>query len=147
MVPPVHSLDRAVNLVGASPSERTGGSGHVWWFLGGRSRPVDSPGMGEPVTVIEKASTSPGVVRFETNRTLSGTGHDIYRSLDDTTRPVPSATFARLLFERGDVELVHINGNVITVHLAQGGTSAGIRQLIEDAYIFYKEGVEVAPPA
>ena len=38
--------------------------------------------MGQPVTVIEKPSSHPGVVRYETNRALTGMGHEVYRSLD-----------------------------------------------------------------
>ncbi len=33
--------------------------------------------MGQPVTVIEKPSSHPGVVRYETNRVLTGMGHDL----------------------------------------------------------------------
>ena len=32
--------------------------------------------MGQPVTVIEKPSSRAGIVRFETNRVLTGMGHD-----------------------------------------------------------------------
>ena len=44
------------------------------------------------------------------------------------------------------VESVHIYGNIITVHLPAGGSSAGLKEVIENLYIFYKEGVEVAKP-
>jgi hypothetical protein len=102
--------------------------------------------MGQPVTVIEKPSRKPGVVRFETNRTLSGTGHEVYRSPDDAWGDAPSDELARLLFAHGGVASVHVYSNVITVHLADGGSSAGLKDVIENLYIFYKEGVEVAPP-
>ena len=42
--------------------------------------------MGQPITVIEKASQRHGVVRFETNRVLTGTGHERYRPGDVIVR-------------------------------------------------------------
>ncbi len=99
--------------------------------------------MGQPVTVIEKPTGTPGVVRFEINRTLSGMGHDLYRSVADAVGDSPTARLARTLLEHGGVESVHLYANIITVHLAQGATSAGLKELIEGLYIFYREGVEV----
>ena len=41
--------------------------------------------MGQPVRVAEKTSpTSPGTIRFETNRPLTGMGHRYYRSAADS---------------------------------------------------------------
>ena len=37
------------------------------------------PAMGQPITVVEKPSSTPGVARFETNRSLTGMGHERYR--------------------------------------------------------------------
>ena len=42
--------------------------------------------MGEPVAVIEKPSTNHGMVRFETNRSFTGMGHERYRR-GETIRP------------------------------------------------------------
>ena len=39
--------------------------------------------MGQLVAVTEKSSSTPGVVRFEVNRTLSGQGHQRFGSVDD----------------------------------------------------------------
>jgi len=102
--------------------------------------------MGQPVTVIEKPSARPGVVRFETNRVLSGMGHERFRSGDDAQGDTPSDRLARLLFERGGIEAVHVNGNVVTVHLADGSPPTGIKQLLEDLYTYYRPGVEVVVP-
>src|SRR6266851_2286902 len=101
--------------------------------------------MGQPVTVIEKPSSTPGVVRYEINRTITGTGHEVYRSAADAAGDRPSDPLARKLFEHGGIQSVHVYGNVITVHLAADGSSAGIKEVIENLYIFYTEGVEVAP--
>jgi hypothetical protein len=102
--------------------------------------------MGQPVTVIEKPSVRPGVIRYETNRVLSGTGHEYFRSLDDAQGDSPSAEVARQLFERGGIEAVHVNANVITVHLADGSPPKGIKELIEDLHTYYRPGVEVVLP-
>ena len=39
--------------------------------------------MGELVAVVEKPSATPGVVRFELNRSLSGMGHERFGSAAD----------------------------------------------------------------
>ncbi len=98
--------------------------------------------MGQPVTVIEKATPVPGVVRFETNRALSGMGHESYRSLDDILWERPVDVLARRILGRGGVDAVHINGSVITVQLAGGTASDGIKEIVEGLYTFYQEGDE-----
>jgi hypothetical protein len=102
--------------------------------------------MGQPVTVIEKPSAHPGVVRYETNRALTGMGHEIYRSADDVKADRPADRVARALFEHGGVESVHVNANVITVHFERADAHAGVKELIEDLYTYYREGVEVVVP-
>ncbi len=99
--------------------------------------------MGQPVTVIEKKSAVPGVVLFETNRALTGTGHEHYAAGDEVRGDRPPDLVARSLFERGGVDRVHVNGNVITVELARGGDSEGIAELIGDLYTYYRPGVPV----
>ncbi|HEY2813535.1 MAG TPA: hypothetical protein VGJ03_08745 [Acidimicrobiales bacterium] len=95
--------------------------------------------MGQPITVVEKQSSRPGLVRFEINRPLSGMGHERY--VKDTTvegdRPVDE--LARRLFARGGVDAVHINGSVVTVDLSKGATSAGLADLIRDLFLYYHE--------
>ncbi len=96
--------------------------------------------MGQPIAVIETSSgTNPGVVRFETNRALTGMGHERYRTVEDAWGDRPPDVLARRLFERGGVDSVHINGNVVTVDLAKGFDDAGIKKIIEDLYLFYPE--------
>ena len=70
------------------------------------------PAMGQPITVIEKPTSRPGVVRFELNRSLTGMGHERYRSRDDATGDRPADELARRLFDRGGVDGVHIYSNV-----------------------------------
>ena len=42
----------------------------------------------------------------------------------------PPDVIARRLFERGGVDRVHVNGNVITVELSRGHDAAGISEII-----------------
>lgn len=102
--------------------------------------------MGQPVTVVEKPSTRPGVVRYETNRVLTGMGHVRFSSIDEVQGDTPADRLARRLFERGGVEWVHVSGNVVTVQLADGSPPTGIKELIEDLYTYYRPGVEVVVP-
>lgn len=101
--------------------------------------------MGQPVAVIEKPSATPGVVRYEANRTLSGQGHDRFRSVLDATGATPSAELARRLFATGRVDAVHVFSNIITVDVAKGHGSEGLADIIRDLYQYWKPGM--APPA
>ena len=96
--------------------------------------------MGQPVAVIEKPSTTPGVIRFELNRSLTGMGHERY-----ATGNTPGAVLARRLFETGRVGAVHVYANVVTVDLTKGFTSEGLADLVRDLYVYYRPGVE--PPS
>ena len=102
--------------------------------------------MGQPVTVIEKQTSRPGVVRYETNRVISGMGHEYFRSLDDAQGDAPADRLARTLLERGGITAVHVSSNVITVHLADGSPPTGIKALVEDMYTYYREGVVPVVP-
>lgn len=95
--------------------------------------------MGQLVSVREKYSSSPGVVRFEINRSLTGMGHERYSSLDDILRDRPVDLVARRLFEHGGVSAVHVNSSVITVHLSPGSQGEGIAEVIEHLFKFYDE--------
>ena len=102
--------------------------------------------MGQPVTVIEKPSNQPGVVRFEINRTLTGMAHERYLAGEPVEDDRPPDVLARRLFERGGIDGIHINSNVITVHLARGSDTDGIAGVIEDLYTHYRPGVRVPTP-
>ena len=73
-------------------------------------------------------------------------GHERYRSVDDARGDRPPDRLARLLFERGGIDGVHIYSNVITVDLAKGATSSGLADLIQELYIHYREGVTPSLP-
>jgi len=97
------------------------------------------------VAVTEKPSSTPGVVRFEINRTLSGQGHERFRSVLDAHGATPSDELARRLFGTGQVAGVHVYSNIITVDLEKGFDSAGLSDLVRDMYTYWKPGVE--PPS
>jgi hypothetical protein len=100
--------------------------------------------MGQLVAVVEKRSTTPGVVRFEANRTLTGQGHERFTSTADAVGPRPAAELARRLFGTGKVDGVHMFSNIITVDLARGHDSAGLYDIVRDLYQYWKPGME--PP-
>jgi hypothetical protein len=100
--------------------------------------------MGQLVGVVEKRSATPGVVRFELNRSLSGMGHERFGSTVDAIGATPSASLARQLFATGKVDSVHIYGNIVTVDIGKGHDSSGLADIVREMYRYWKPGVE--PP-
>ncbi|MGI9607107.1 MAG: hypothetical protein ACR2P0_13300 [Acidimicrobiales bacterium] len=98
--------------------------------------------MGQLVSVIESPSQRPGIVRFITNRALSGMGHERYVEGIEITGDRPVDELARRLINTGQVAGVAINGNVITVELSKR-EAAGLKEVIEDLYTYYVPGVEI----
>jgi hypothetical protein len=100
--------------------------------------------MGQPITVVERRSSRPGIYRYEINRSLTGMGHERYRAGDvvDGDRPVDE--LARRLLAPGRIDAIHMNGSVITVEVARGYDSTGIADVIRDLYIFYGQGSDAA---
>ena len=101
--------------------------------------------MGQLVAVTEKPSTTPGVVRFEVNRTLSGQGHERFGSPDDAYGATSSDELARRLFATGQVAGLHVYSNIITVDLQKGFGSEGLAEVVRDLYQYWAPGVE--PPS
>jgi hypothetical protein len=97
--------------------------------------------MGQPINVVRKPSSKSGVVRFEINRTLTGTGHERYRSGGEISGERPPDELARRLIATGGVTGVHIHSNVITVELAPGAATEGFEDIIRELYIHYRPGV------
>ncbi len=100
--------------------------------------------MGQMVGVVEKKSATPGVVRFELNRSLSGMGHERFESVVEAIGSKPSASLARQLFATGKVDSVHVYGNIVTVDVAKGYDSGGLADIVREMYRYWKPGV-VAP--
>ncbi|HYI60412.1 MAG TPA: hypothetical protein VEW93_01255 [Acidimicrobiales bacterium] len=93
--------------------------------------------MGQPIVVVEKPSVAnPGMVRFETNRALTGMGHERYVP-GEVRGDRPPDELARRLLARGGIVAIHINGSVVTVDLVKGHGTDGLREIIEGLYIHY----------
>jgi hypothetical protein len=97
--------------------------------------------MGQPVAVVVKPSVTPGVVRLEANRSLTGMGHEEFRSEADAVGPRSAASLARQLLATGQVEKVHIFGNIVTVDLLRGFTADGLSDVVRDMYQYWKPGM------
>jgi hypothetical protein len=99
--------------------------------------------MGQPVTVVKKPSSRPGVIRYEINRAITGMGHERYKADTEVTGDRPADVLARRLLDHGGIDGVHINANVITLDLQKGADTTGIEDVISDMFIYYRPGVEV----
>src|SRR3954469_2898090 len=95
--------------------------------------------MGQPITVVEKHSHRPGVLRFEINRPLSGMGHERYLAGKVIEGNRPPDELARRLIDQGGVDAVHIYDNMITVDLSKGATGDGLIDVIRELFLFYRE--------
>ena len=103
--------------------------------------------MGQPITVVEKPSSNPAVLRLETNRPLSGMGHDRYTQPPPEILDRPVDELARRLFAQGGVESVHINGNVVTVTLAGGRRGEGLADVVRGLFRHYADDQQAEEPA
>jgi hypothetical protein len=106
--------------------------------------------MGQPITVLETKSTSnPAILRFETNRPLSGMGHERYESPPSELRQRPVDELARRLFAAGGVEKIHINGSIVTVTVRAGHTGEGLGDVIRHLFLHYGDtpAEPMGPPA
>lgn len=100
--------------------------------------------MGQLVAVEQKAGGASTVVRFETNRSLTGSGHERFTSAAEAKGPRPAAVIARRFFESGHVSWVHVYGNIITASLEAGASQAGLNEIVRDLYQYWKPGM--VPP-
>ena len=100
--------------------------------------------MGQLVAVDQKAGGSSTVVRFETNRSLTGSGHERFTSAAEAKGPRPAAVIARRFFESGHVTWVHVYGNCITASLEAGASQSGLNDIVRDLYQYWKPGM--VPP-
>jgi hypothetical protein len=101
--------------------------------------------MGQQIAVVAKPSPTPGVMRYEANRNLTGMGHESFTSVSDAVGPRPAAALARQLLGTGQVAGVHVFGNIITVDIAKGHTADGLDDVVRDLYQYWKPGM--APPS
>ena len=99
--------------------------------------------MGQQVAVVEKPSPRPGLLRFETNRSLTGMGHERFNSMHDAIGPRPAALLARQLLSTGKVDSVSIYGNIVSVDVAKGFTGDGLADVVRNMYQYWKPGMEM----
>lgn len=99
--------------------------------------------MGQQIAVVAKPSRTPGVVRYEANRNLTGMGHELFTSVSEAVGTRPAAALARRLLSTGQVAGVHVYGNIITVDLAKGHTADGLDDVVRDLYQYWKPGMEL----
>ena len=102
--------------------------------------------MGQLIRVTERPGTKPGTAVFDLNRSLTGMGHERYRSAADAVGDRPCDVLARGLFERPGVRAVHIYSNVVTVEMESGWSTVGLDEVIRDLFTYYRPGVEVVEP-
>jgi hypothetical protein len=100
------------------------------------------PAMGQPINVVEKPSRTPGIARFETNRSFTGMGHERYPSAEAILDTRAVDELARRLFATGGVTWVHVNGSVITVALADGWAGEQLLDVIRGLYVYYPPSAE-----
>jgi hypothetical protein len=100
--------------------------------------------MGQPVAVEQKAGGTSAIIRFETNRSLTGMGHERFTSAAEAKGTRPAAVVARRLFESGQVSWVHVYGNIVTVQLSSGASQSGLDDIVRDLYQYWKPGM--TPP-
>lgn len=101
--------------------------------------------MGQPVAVEQKVGTGSAVVRFETNRSLTGMGHERFTSVAEAKGTRPAAVVARRFLESGQVAWVHVYGNIVTAELSAGASQAGLGDIVRDLYQYWKPGM--TPPS
>lgn len=104
-----------------------------------------SPAMGQMVAVTEKSSATPGVVRFELNRALTGMGHERFASAAEAYGDRPAAVVASRLFASGQVVAVHVYANIVTVDLAKGAGAGGLADIVRNLYKYWHPGMQ--PPS
>jgi hypothetical protein len=97
--------------------------------------------MGQQIAVVAKPSHTPGVLRFEANRNLTGMGHESFGSITEATGTRPAASLARRLLSTGKVSNVHVFGNMITVDIAKGHDAEGLDDVIANLYQYWKPGM------
>ena len=99
--------------------------------------------MGQQVAVVEKPSPRPGRLRLETNRSLTGMGHERFTSMHDAIGPRPAAVLARQLLSTGRVDSVYMYGNIISVDISEGFNADGLADVVRNMYQFWKPGMEM----
>ncbi len=89
---------------------------------------------------------TPSVVRYEVDRSLTGMGHESYKSPPPEAARRPCDVLARQLFRTGKVFSVHIFSNLVTITLAPDTDDLAVfDEVFELLFIHYLPGVEPTP--
>ncbi len=99
--------------------------------------------MGQPVGIVNKRILRPGLVRYEIDRSLTGTSHESYSCLNLSGIRPPDVLATRL-FDTGGVIAVHIHANVVTITFEPGDEERFV-PVIRNLYIHYLPGVKPTP--
>lgn len=103
--------------------------------------------MGQPVAVVQHPSSRPGIVRYELNRVLTGTGHESYRAGQPVIGDRPPDLVARRVFEQvPGVQSIGINASIVTVQMDPKTDADKIAEVISDLYTYYLPGVPAPSP-
>jgi hypothetical protein len=103
--------------------------------------------MGQPITVAEKPSSNPAILRIETNRPLTGMGHERYTQAPPELLDRPVDELARRLFATGDVAAVHVHGSIVTITLQGGRTGTGLADVVRGLFRHYADDASPASPS
>lgn len=101
--------------------------------------------MGQLITVTEKPTSRPGVVRFDLNRSLTGMSHERFKGGQEIKGDRPVDELGRRLLAHGGVLGVHMYSNVVTIELSPGASSDGLDEVIHGLFTYYVEGVTPPP--
>ncbi|GIS99204.1 MAG: hypothetical protein CM1200mP26_09170 [Acidimicrobiales bacterium] len=91
----LHRVDREVARSAGLGDGRRGAQCFVSRRPSAGRRPLVCPAMGQPITVVTKPSSRAGVVRYETNRALTGMGHERFQPHDEILGDTPADELAR----------------------------------------------------
>jgi hypothetical protein len=102
--------------------------------------------MGQPVRVTSRRYDGALCVRLELDRSITGMGHESYRSAPSAERGRPVDMLAARLFETDVVSAVHAFSNIVTITLrpeSEGDRSVeALQGVAEDLFIHYRPGVQ-----
>lgn len=104
--------------------------------------------MGQLITVSRRDGVRPEVKHFSLNRSLTGMQTLRYRSTEEVAGLKPPDDLARRLFAIGGIESVTVYSSVVTVSAPAWhweDIAERVTEEIANLFIYYGEGVEVAP--
>jgi hypothetical protein len=97
--------------------------------------------MGQPVRIVSRRNAPDGSVRYELDRSLTGTDHEVYTAQKPPLGDRPPDILAARLLDTGTVQGVHIHSNVLTL---KGSTAEPetVESIVHHLYTHYLPGVK-----